>query len=115
MNAWESLRTDETRSVEELLRQHFPGYPPDYAPAAYRYNLASIRVRVVDPAFRGKSRVEREDMVYPILEQLPDATQDDITILLLFTPEQADNALMNMEFEHPTPSRLPFQEPEPAL
>jgi hypothetical protein len=53
-------------------------------------------------------------MVYPILEQLPGTTQDDIGILLLFTPEQAENELMNMEFEHPTPTRLPFHEAEPV-
>ena len=53
-------------------------------------------------------------MVYPILEQLPVSTQDDIGILLLFTPEQAENELMNMEFEHPTPMPLPFHEAEPV-
>lgn len=114
MTGWESRRTDETRSIEELFRQQFPNTPPDHPPAAYRYNLASIRVRLVDSSFRGKSRTEREEMVYPIIEQLPETTQDDITILLLLTPEEAASTLRNMEFEHPTPSRLPILESEPV-
>jgi stress-induced morphogen len=109
-----SCKTDETRAIEELLCKHFPGAGASRSTSAYRYNLASIRVRIVSSSFRGKSRIEREDMVYPILEQLPGTTQDDFGILLLFTPEQAENELMNMEFEHPTPTRLPFHEAEPV-
>lgn len=104
--AWEHKRTDETRSIEQLLRQHFPGSPAEFPPTAYRYNSASIRVRLVNPAFQGKSRIEREDLVYPLLRTLPENTQDDIMILLLLTPEEVSNTLMSFEFDHPQPSRL---------
>ena len=64
---WETLRTSETRRVEEILREEFPNTD------AYRYNSASIRVRVIDHRFEGKSTEERDAMVEPILEKLPEA------------------------------------------
>ena len=49
---WETKRTDETRRVEEVLRS--VGFQKV---DAYRYNPASIRVRVVDPQFEGLRRL----------------------------------------------------------
>ncbi len=45
-------------------------------------------------------------MVAPLLEQLPEETYTDIMILLLLTPEEVDESLMNMDFENPAPSRI---------
>jgi stress-induced morphogen len=99
--------TKETRKIEELLKTHFPDHPAEYPPAAYRYNSASIRVRVVSDRFAGKDRVERSQMVYPLLEKnLPENTWQDITLILLLTPDEVGESLMNFEFEKPTPSRL---------
>ena len=103
---WRGKETPETGRIVDLLRPTFPNHPPDYPPAAYRYNSASIRVRVVDEAFRGKSRPERDKMVATLLEQLPEETYSDVMILLLLTPEEVDGSLMNMEFENPAPSRI---------
>ena len=44
---WEAMRTDESRQVEDLLRKEFPKTD------VYRYNSASIRIRVIDPQFEG--------------------------------------------------------------
>jgi len=59
---WAFKRTAETRRVEDALRQVFPNTD------AYRYNSASIRVRVIDDRFKGKSIEERDAMVEPLLE-----------------------------------------------
>src|SRR5262245_37689959 len=59
--AWERKRTDETRQIEDLLRKEFQDVD------AYRYNSASIRVRVVDPRFKGKSNAARDKMVDRLL------------------------------------------------
>jgi stress-induced morphogen len=100
-------KPEEIRKIEKLLREHFPDHPADYAPEAYRYNSASIRVRVVSERFAGKNRVRRSEMVYPLLEQnLPEDTWQDITVILLLAPDEVDDSLMNLEFEKPTPSRL---------
>lgn len=94
------LKTEETTLIEKILKPHFANVQ------AYRYNPVSIRVRIVDDRFQGKSNPERDDMVEPLLRQLPQEIQDDITILLLLTEEETRTRMMNVEFENPTPSIL---------
>jgi stress-induced morphogen len=106
MNKRSRKRTAETRRIEELLKEHFPNYPSQYPPVAYRYNSVSIRVRLVHDLFKGKSLAEREDMILPLIRQLPEKIQADITILLLLTPKEVQTSMMNLEFENPTPSLL---------
>jgi stress-induced morphogen len=103
MQPWESMRTDESRLVEQVLRQEFPQVD------AYRYNSASIRVRVIDPRFEGKSVADRDAMVEPFLAQLPQDTQTDIMNLLTLAPTelgQVHKSFLNDEFENPSPSML---------
>jgi hypothetical protein len=104
---WESKRTAETRKVEDLLGKHF-----DRADS-YRYNSASIRVRVIDSKFEGKSREDRDAKVEPYLAQLPPDTQKDIVTLFTFAPSELQQGstnlrerLLNTEFEDPSPSML---------
>ena len=105
---WESKRTDETRHVEEILRR--AGFEQV---DAYRYNPASIRVRVIDPRFQGKSSEERDAMVEPHLQRLPERTQADIMSLFTFAPSELMQTpatfrefLLNTEFDDPSPSIL---------
>ena len=101
---WEAMRTDESRQVEDLLRKEFPKTD------AYRYNSASIRVRVIDPRFEGLSIEKRDALVEPLLEQLPEEIQADIMNLITLSPSEAANptklSLVNLEFEDPSPSIL---------
>jgi len=104
MPRWKSKRTAETRKVEELLRTRFPGAD------AYRYNSASIRVRIIDPRFEGLSPEQRDALVEPLLDQLPENTQADIINLLTLSPSEVagstSRSLPNIEFEDPSPSML---------
>jgi hypothetical protein len=61
---------------------------------------------VIDDRFDGLSNVRRDALVAPLLKDLPDDVQADITILLLLTPEETDESMMNLELERPSPSRL---------
>ncbi|MCC6126536.1 MAG: hypothetical protein IT426_16370 [Pirellulales bacterium] len=101
---WEAKRTSETRHAEEIMRRHFESAD------AYRYNSASVRVRIIDPRFKGLSREERDDLVEPILELLPEDTQSDIMNLVLLYPGEEGESfranMMNAEFEHPLESML---------
>jgi hypothetical protein len=104
---WEAKRTAETRKVEELLRQHFKQAD------AYRYNSASIRVRVIDPSFEGLSREKRDALVELHLNTLPVQTQRDIVTLLTFAPSELQRTpttfreyLLNTEFDDPTQPAL---------
>jgi hypothetical protein len=107
-STWEGKRTEETRVVENVLRA--AGFS---RADAYRYNSASIRVRVIDPRFEGLAVEDRDALVEPHLDQLPDCTQADITNLFSFAPSEIEQPpgsaraqLMNLEFEEPSPSRL---------
>jgi acid stress-induced BolA-like protein IbaG/YrbA len=100
MPAPHQKKTPETRQIERLLRSKFP------RAEAYRYNSASIRVRVIDSRFAGQSRTEREEQVLPLIRQLPEETQADVMILLMLTPDELARSLMNLEFENPTPSMV---------
>ncbi len=105
---WEAMRTDETRHVEDVLRR--AGFD---RVDAYRFNSASIRLRVIDPKFEGLSLEARDAMVEPHLEQLPERTQADIINLFTFAPSELQQTpktmrqfLMNYEFDEPSPSML---------
>jgi hypothetical protein len=105
---WEAKRTDETRLVEETLRRG--GFA---TVDAYRYNSASIRLRVIDPRFEGLPIEKRDAMVEPYLDSLPERTQSDIMTLFTFAPSELKESpkavrerLLNMEFESPSPSIL---------
>jgi stress-induced morphogen len=94
-------RPDEADVIKNALRT--AGFTNA---AAYRYNSVSLRVRIIDPRFRGLSAIEREKMVLPHIEGLPKKIRDDITILLLLAPEETSTSMMSLEFDDPTPSRL---------
>jgi len=105
---WMEKRTDETRQVEEILRNG--GFQQV---DAYRYNSASIRVRVIDPRFEGLSPEKRDEMVEPHLAKLPERTQADIMNLFTFAPSELRQTaktfrqfLLNSEFDDPSPSML---------
>lgn len=104
---WEEKRTDETRNVEEILKQHFEKAD------AYRYNSASIRVRVIDAKFEKLSREQRDAQVEPYLATLPEDTQRDIVSLFTFAPSELEQTpttyrehLLNTEFVHANPPML---------
>ena len=105
---WKDKCTDETRQVEEVLQKaKFEKVD------AYRYNSASIRVRVIDPRFEGLAPEKRDAMVEPHLEKLKERTQADIMNLFTFapselqqTPETLKEFLLNTEFDDPSPSML---------
>src|SRR5258708_569881 len=105
---WEAKRTAETRHVEEVLRE--AGFEKV---DAYRYNSASIRVRVIDSKFENLPLERRDAMVEPHIEQLPERTQADIMNLFTFAPSELQQTtkafrgfLLNTEFEDPSPSML---------
>ncbi len=64
MGESEKRKTAETEQIERLLEALFA------RTEVYRYNSASIRLRIVDERFKDKSIPEREAMVEPHLEKL---------------------------------------------
>lgn len=101
-NKGSDRRVAQVRDVLAEYRQAHPNAKID----VYRQNVVSIRIRIIDRAFEGIDRVDREGEVWAILEKLPEDVRADITFLLLLTPEETSQSLANMEFENPIPSRL---------
>ncbi len=96
--AWQSKQTEESSLVETKLRD--AGFEKV---DAYRHNSASLRVRIVDERFRGKTNEQRNDMVEPHLAQLhPDTQADIINLILIYPGEEKDShraAMFNDDFE----------------
>ena len=101
LSRWELKRDEDSKHVEKVLREEFPQTD------AYRYNSASIRVRVIDPRFVGKTAEERDSLVEPYIHRLPESLQADIMFLLTLAPGEAESTLrgdsLNLEFEDPIP------------
>jgi stress-induced morphogen len=98
--------------ADEILEQFsqrlavYEGEHPHADIVLYRQNSASIRIRIVDPDFKGKDRVARNDLVWTYFEGLDERVLFHLTILLLLTPEEAAESFANRDFEHPIRSYL---------
>lgn len=100
---WHTMRTEESKLVEKVLKE--AGFEQV---DAYRYNSASIRVRVVDSRFENLSQEKRDGMVEKHLKKLPREIQADIIMLLTLAPSELRDLTnwLNAEFEDPSPSNL---------
>ena len=72
----------------------------------YRQNSVSVRVRIIDPDFAGRSKVDRSNDVWKYLSALSEEVESDISTLILLTPDERTKSLANFEFEDPVPSTL---------
>jgi len=101
---WENLRTQQSRMVEDELGREFQEVD------AYRYNPASIRVHIQDERFRGMSMDDRDDLVEPYLDRLPEEIRKDIVNLVLTHPGEEEEStrarILLLEFEDYSPSML---------
>ncbi len=100
----EKRKSTESRQVEEIFKQS--GF---VSAECYEYNSASWRLLIFDERFRGKTQVEREDLIEPLLRQLPDDTQQKLFLILLLAPGEETalkNSVLYQEFYDPSPSLL---------
>ena len=93
------------KQIKDVLSQYEAEHAGAKA-ALYRRNSASVRIRIIDPSFSGRSIGERSEQAWLYLRKLPEAVRDDISVLLLLPPEEAATSFANVEFENPLPSRL---------
>lgn len=99
----ENKRTPETVNVERVFREN--GFENS---EAYRHSSASIRLRVIDERFRKLSRVARIELLEPIIEKLPEETQQDLIFVIAIAPgeEKGEFMMMNLEFDDPSRPRF---------
>jgi hypothetical protein len=72
----------------------------------YRRNPVSIRVRIIDPSFAKLERDARNRRAWRYLRKASDEAQSDISMLVLLAPDETELSHANLEFEHPSRSRL---------
>jgi hypothetical protein len=103
------LRTKKPDQALKRIVQALKKYEEAHPHAeieVYRQNSVSIRVRVINSEFAGKSWGQREEELWELLEQLPEDVVAEVSLLLLFTPEEAKKSFANVEFDNPIPSKL---------
>lgn len=86
-------------AIAGAIRTYTDAHPTAEA-NIYRYSNVSVRVRVIDSDFGGKSRSERHRIVWPLLYALDGEILADLTILLLLTPDEKAS-IANVDFENP--------------
>jgi len=103
------LRVKRPDAVLKQIANALDGYKKAHPAAeieAYRQNSVSVRVRVLNPAFAGMSRTEREEAVWAALDGLEDEAVAEISLLLLLTHEEAKASFASSDFDNPIPSKL---------
>ncbi|MEO6809473.1 MAG: hypothetical protein ABI353_10230 [Isosphaeraceae bacterium] len=99
----------KTDATLESMRTALDGYLVDHPRAMislYRQNAVSVRVRVVDPGFRGLEKSERHALVWRYLDRLPEEVQGDVSMLVLLAPGEEATSLANLEFDDPSRSSI---------
>jgi stress-induced morphogen len=87
-----------TESYASSLQTYAASHPSTSVDV-YRHTPVAVRVRIIDPDFRGKTRSERHKTVWPILYTLDQDKLDELGMLLLITPEEKDTSTVNREFD----------------
>jgi stress-induced morphogen len=104
-----NLQRERTRRDDRLTTEVRTAFEEAFGKKntrVYRYNPASIRVRVIDKRFHGLSLVERERLAWPTIENLSPDSRQDLTVVLLLSPDEAGRSLMSLEFDQPVKSML---------
>src|SRR5260370_5160846 len=93
------------KQIIKALGQYDAAHPKAVI-EAYRQNSVSVRLRIIDSDFKGKSRAQREEDVWAALEKLPEDVAAEISLLLLLTPEDAKSSFASFEFDDPVAAHL---------
>ena len=100
-------RRDELVRKLKTVLDEFEKEHPGAIASVYRQNSASIRVRIVADRFDGKSKGARHDYAWKfITDRLTDDEIQEISVLLLLTPDEQTSSMMNFEFDDPISSKL---------
>ena len=104
--ATQKMKKPPIKDVETALKPYLERHPNAQLDS-YSQNSVSIRIRVIDPDFDGLDRGKRHDLIWDYLEKaLPEHLIQQVTVLLLLTPDETDTSYSNMDFEDPIPSNL---------
>ncbi len=92
-------------SIVAVLKQYEADHPQAQIDI-YRQNSVSVRLRIIDLGFSGRTKPQRSQQVWKYLGQLKDEVQGDISTVLLLAPDETKMSFANFEFDDPIPSKL---------
>jgi stress-induced morphogen len=69
----------------------------------YRRSRFALRIRIIDPDFAGLDRVDRDELIREYIKSVPDEVMDELSMLLLLTPDEVEQSIANFDFENPEP------------
>jgi len=90
----------DVQAVADIIEPYQKTHPKAEV-VVYRQNPASIRIRIVDPDFKRLDRVQRDDIVWKFIEELPWDVRSQITMILLLTPDELEQSMANHIFDNP--------------
>jgi len=88
--------------IQKMLEKYGADHPRAKI-SLYRRGSFSVRIRIIDPEFKGVSRSDRHRIVWKYLDELDDEAEADICMLVPLTPDETERSGSNLEFEDPTP------------
>ena len=86
--------------VVEALSAHEAGHP-EAVVEVYRRDPYSILARIIDPDFDGFDWVERHNLIWGLLENLPEDLLSQMSLLVLVTPDEMGDTGSSLEFDDP--------------
>lgn len=101
-----STPDEDVKQIHRALEEGYGKHHPKAKIEVYRYNPAAIRIRILDPDFAGIHEFRREDLIWEIIDKLPEDPASQITLVLLLTPEEAERSHASFEFDNPVPTTL---------
>jgi len=104
LKAAKKEQTKATRLIYDRFRERFPNLSDDINKVVYEYLPRSVRLRIIDEAFAGKSYAERELIVEEVLDALPEDVASSVSLMLLLTPREAKRPGVGMELEFDDPT-----------
>src|SRR5689334_13282068 len=96
------------RGLEQFVSalEKFQSDHPNADISLYRHGKYSVRIRIVDQEFAGKSKSQRHRDAWPYLAEMSEDTLSDLSTLVLLTPDEKPNSIASLEFDDPVPAAI---------
>jgi hypothetical protein len=94
----------DVKAIRDVLATYKAEHPRARIEVRRRYAVC-IQVRIIDPDFKNMRLIDRDSMLWRVMDSLPDEIVCQITMLLLLTPNEAKSPLAGMESDAPVRSR----------
>ena len=101
-NAGVPVRRDRVlEGVRDALSQFKLAHPKAKIDC-YRQSKSNIRLRVIDESYAGQLIKSRHQSLWKVLENLSLEDRNQVTLMVLLTPEETADSIVNYEFENPS-------------